>query len=86
MNSIWKFQLELRDAQSVQIPQGAKLLTVQMQDGEPCLWAEVDPSAVKESRAIELVGTGHPILCDRHAYISSCQQGPFVWHWFERLP
>lgn len=42
MKTIWKFPLEVTDEQVLMVPKGAKLLTVQKQDGKPCLWCEVD--------------------------------------------
>ena len=35
MKSIWKFPLTIADRQEVQMPVGAKALTVQLQYGEP---------------------------------------------------
>lgn len=85
MTTIWKYPLKLQDHQSVDMPLGAEILTVQFQDGIPCLWAKVDSMMHnKKLRSIALVGTGHPVSEDGGCrYIGTCQQGPFVWHWFE---
>jgi hypothetical protein len=58
---IWKFELEPTDNQEIEMPKGAEILTAQNQVGIPCLWALVDPTAEKETRTFEVVGTGHPI-------------------------
>jgi hypothetical protein len=59
MRAIWKFPLEFVDDQRVEMPSGARLLSVQMQGDVPCLWADVDTLAAKVERAIQVAGTGH---------------------------
>lgn len=85
--SIWKFQLETVDGQTLKMPKGANIFTVQTQNEIPCLWALVDPDADKEERIIEIFGTGHPINdeIDR-IYIGTYQlmKGSFIGHVFER--
>jgi hypothetical protein len=58
---IWKWTLEVTDRQQLQIPGGAKLLTVQVQHGLPQLWALVDEKAPLINRTIATYGTGNPI-------------------------
>lgn len=86
MNTICKFPLVLTDMQEITVPAGAQLLTVQLQDETPCLWALVDGYAgLTETRTIEIHGTGNPILSGLRQYVATFQQPPFVWHVFERL-
>lgn len=88
MQTIWKFNLEISDMQTLSMPEGATILDVQIQDGVPCLWAIVDTQAVTVERVIEICGTGSPMHVDmgvRRKHISTFQQPPFVWHVFERL-
>jgi hypothetical protein len=86
MKTIWKFPLQVIDSQVVSMPRGAKPLTVQVQDGKPCLWAIVDPEAAKEDRVVEIHGTGHQTnkTLDRHYYIGTFQLegGALVFHAF----
>ena len=70
------------------MPKDAEILTVQTQNGKPCLWALVDPKAETEIRVIEIFGTGHPVLSDMgtsRKYISTfqMQEGRLVFHVFE---
>jgi len=82
MKTIWKYQI----AVMARMPKGAEILTVQMQNEEPCVWAVVEPDAEKENRYLEVFGTGQPIHEDvERRYIGTFQQPPFVWHLFERL-
>jgi hypothetical protein len=87
MKTIWKFPLKVDDVQLVPMPMGAEVLTMQIQDGQPCLWALVDGGERQEQRLIEIFGTGNPIHEDagiQRRYIGTFQQSPFVWHVFER--
>jgi hypothetical protein len=61
MKTIYKYPLEITDLQSVSIPFGYTLLSVQMQSGKPCLWAMVDTDNIEEKCTIEMFGTGNPI-------------------------
>ena len=57
--TIWKFKL----ATEIEMPQGAKVLSVHTQNGESCLWVllDPDPDMPKETRRFLIFGTGHPI-------------------------
>jgi hypothetical protein len=88
--TIWKFKLEVTDSQQIEMPVGAKILTVQTQDGWPCIWALVDPLAKKELRHIQTIGTGHTIengegLNDKYlgTYQVIRDWGVLVFHVFE---
>ena len=86
--TIWKFQLETIDNQTLKMPVGAEILTVQTQFEKPCLWALVDPNAEKEDRFIEIFVTGHAVSYDvsvEMKYIGTYQLhgGSLVFHVFE---
>ncbi len=83
MKTIWKFPLEVTDEQTVQIPNGAQLLSVQTQHATPCLWALVDPEAEPKPCIIQTYGTGHPIG-EVGTYLSTYQisGGTLVFHVF----
>lgn len=92
---IWKHPMALGRAQRIDMPRGARILTVQLQDNTPTLWTLCDPEQPLESRVIITFGTGHTInlppgckeVATAHlfglAYIGTFQQGPYVWHVFE---
>jgi len=82
--SVWKFPLRVDDVVPVEMPEDAKLLTVQLQRGEPCLWALVCPEAPKRTRFLRIVGTGHPVEDDL-LYVGTfqLQNGALVFHLFE---
>jgi hypothetical protein len=70
------------------MPKGAEILTVQRQGNMACIWAIVDPNADRERRVFEVFGTGQSMHDDmgvEREYVNTFQQGPYVWHVFERL-
>ena len=87
MKAIWKYPI-VTDSQRLAMPRGAEFLTVQRQGDLVCLWAIVDDSRLLEKRVIEVFGTGNPMPSDmgiERKYIGTFQQGPLVWHVFERI-
>lgn len=85
MKRIWKFEIETTDNQTIGMPVGAEILTVQTQYGKPCLWALVNPDGNKEQRHIEIIGTGNPVKEASRIYIGTYQlrDGALVFHVFE---
>lgn len=86
MKTIWKFPIETMDRQALPLPRGARILAVQVQHGQPCIWAIVDPKADKETVEIRIHGTGHGLSEDSHTYdyIGTYQlrDGELVFHVF----
>ena len=86
MKTIWKFILPpIDDVLSISMPIGAQVLTVQTQQGHPCIWALVEPNNPKEDRRFALAGTGHSIeFSEAMDYIGTFQirQGTLVFHLF----
>jgi hypothetical protein len=82
---IFKWTLAITDRQNLYMPVGAKLLTVQMQNEMPQLWALCNPEAPKETRTFNIIGTGNPIQNDPGQYIATFQinSGMLVFHVFE---
>jgi hypothetical protein len=82
---IWKWPLIVADLQSVALPEGAKLLSLQAQGDMPQLWALVDERAAIEHRTFATYGTGNPIPSDPGAYVGTYQirGGTLVFHVFE---
>ena len=87
MEAIWKQPLECADHQVVSLPVGAKVLCVQAQSEQPCLWfvtPEVD-NPKTELRTFAIHGTGHPCVTVNGIYIGTfqLQGGSLVFHVFE---
>lgn len=82
---IYKFPLMITDRQEILLPRNSKVLSVQEQYGDMTIWVLVDPSDIKVRKAINIVGTGNPILNDPGEFIGTVQTngGSLVWHVFD---
>lgn len=85
-NTIYKYPLEITDEQVVMLPAYARLLTVQVQNDKPCLWAVVNPALPNDvPLTVYMFGTGHPIEDSNNmAYLATFQMygGRGVFHVF----
>lgn len=79
MEKIYKYKLNLQDTQIINAPI-VKPLCVQKQGNELALWAEVDTAKDNEIFQVTIVGTGHSVPTDAGEYLSTVQDGYYVWH------
>jgi hypothetical protein len=86
--TIWKYELTPGKL-SIEMPKDAEILSVQMQNDIPCVWALVNPENKVKEKVIEIFGTGHEMHCDgiSRKFIGTFQMhgGLLVFHLFERL-
>ena len=84
MKKIFKYELSLAEDQEIDLPSGSTALSVQVQNGIPCLWVLVDVEAVKTSVKVYTIGTGHPAPedIDECQFVDTYQMGVFVFHVF----
>lgn len=87
--NIWKYPLEVTDAQPVFMPAGAKVLSAQVQHGVICLWAMVDPSKPDVPHVVRIIGTGHSfpaVIADEYQHVGTVQLagGDLIFHVFVR--
>ena len=83
--TIWKFSAPITDRFQLVMPIGAKLLSVQLQNGDPQIWALVDPHADVERRTFAWVGTGLPVpvKAERAIFVGTVQlPSGLVFHLF----
>lgn len=92
MQRIYKYKVEFGRpgrGTTLMLPLGARILTVQEQNGEGYMWALVDPEAELAPRKIHIVGTGSDAtdVARGAQYLGTFQavEGGhiFVWHIFE---
>lgn len=88
LSTIWKFPVAIKDDVDIAMPTGAEILTFQIQDETPTIWAAVDPAQPLELRCFLVIGTGHPTT-DNYTglleYIGTIQwELGLVWHLFEK--
>lgn len=83
---IFKYPISVTDSQAVDMPEGAQILTIQVQRNQLCIWALVDDDVPPVPREIHMRGTGHDCNgVERLRYISTFQmmEGSLVFHAFE---
>lgn len=88
MKTIHKYLVPLQDPVTIQMPEGARILSAQVQVCDVCIWAMVDTSKAVEDRNIRIVGTGHPADdIDPSKFIGTVQLrgGSLVLHLFEAI-
>lgn len=87
MRTIYKYPLIQAQKQTLSLPEGYRLLSVQAQGNQPCLWALVDPARSRMNVNIAIYGTGDVIYDELISYISTFQLhgGALVFHAFEVL-
>jgi hypothetical protein len=83
LRTVWKFQM-LGRAFGVQMPCGARVLTVQLQNDDPVIWALVDPLAPAETREFYMAMTGESFDAEGYEYVGTYQAGWFVGHLFAK--
>jgi hypothetical protein len=101
VTTIWKYPFEVADRVTLRMPRGARVLSIQVQCGQPCLWVMVatnsasnrsqtlgDPRADLVEREFYVAGTGHPLPEKCGAYLGTFQLsgGALVFHVFEANP
>jgi len=85
---IYKYRIPLVPGPAVMMPEGAAVLSLQMQNGEPCIWAIVDDEKRPAARFFHWYETGHAIPMQDLVnlnFIGTVQNEPFVFHLFERI-
>ena len=87
MLTVWKFPVRWDDSFSAEMPKSAKVLTVQMQNSDPQMWALLDPTEPRRTRTFRLAGTGHLIkqAANELEYVDTFQTEGLVFHLFEVL-
>lgn len=86
-DTIWKYPIPVEYDFALTMPRGAIVLSVQVQNGQPCMWALVDSCQGDNSdRSFLIVETGHPIDPTGLRFVGTFQmyQGAMVFHLFEK--
>lgn len=90
MKTVYKYTVPIQDEFTVTMPEGAKLLSFAAQNGDPMLWALVDPDAgFRTLRVFRLFGTGHTIVdSETLTYVGTVlvHGDDLVFHLFEVTP
>lgn len=89
MKTIWKFELRSTDIQTLKVPKGYKVLTLQLQRGIPYIWIECDPNNDSTYLKLRTYGTGHEITneeSERLSYVGTylIHQDSIVLHVYQQ--
>lgn len=87
LTRVFKYELPVGDEVSIDMPRGAEILHVDVQNHRPYLWARVDASAPPEARHFRFAGTGHTLddRVGKHVGSFLMEGGHLVFHIFELL-
>ena len=69
----------------IEMPEGARVLSAQAQEGKPFVWALVDTEKPPRPAAFKLFGTGHDVgSLEGYAFVDTIQLlgGQFILHLF----
>lgn len=90
MMTVWKYPFDVTDRFDLEMPHGVQMLSVQVQDGVPCLWALVDDENTKVTVRFRVVGTGNPApdMYIFRTFVGTFQLegGALVFHLFASRP
>lgn len=87
MRTVHKQILQIEDKQIIEVPVGAKLLHVGLQNSQACIWYECETENMYESRTIYCFGTGHKMPEMDLNYIGTVimLNGALVFHFYEKV-
>lgn len=84
---VYKYKLKKVGETVLEMPVGAEVLCLQLQYGEPVIWALVDKDAPTMLRKFQFYATGEPLIppMTKANYIGTCQvaRGELIFHLFE---
>ena len=87
MLKVFKYPIPINDDAVMELPEGSQILHIDSQQGQPMLWALVNPDAPMEKRRFRFAGTGHPITEDPdnliHRGTFKMQGDALIFHIFE---
>lgn len=84
MTKIYKYQFTISPHVVIEMPDKAKILSVQVQDGIPTIWASVDTLQFNVNRKFYIYGTGETVHYPKERFhIATIQLNGFVWHILE---
>lgn len=82
MRRILKYTLTMWAKQTLHLPTGAIIRSVDVVDEVPRIWVEVEDSNPLEAFSLTMVGTGTRLYGDEGEYLDTILMdgGSYVWH------
>lgn len=89
MQTVFKYVIPAEDSPTLMIPDGARILSIQGQAGEVCLWAHVDTEMPMAPVKLHVFGTGHhmPDKVVEWQFLGTTQllNGTLVFHVYREI-
>jgi hypothetical protein len=85
VNTIYKYEFEIKDRFSLLLPAASNFLKAEIQNGTPCLWVMHQTDAPKRNYHFRIIGTGREVPSNFVEHISTFQMEQFVWHLFHTV-
>ena len=86
MRIIFQFELRLLCKQTYTMPEGSKMLSIQLRNTRLFLWTEVDQNRNSEQVTIHSFATNEEIPLNlKLEHISTVQMGYNVWHFYKEI-
>lgn len=84
MKTIHKYELQINDRIVINTSHVDRWLSVDVQRGQPVVWAVVDTDKPTQSHTLYIRGTGHPMTGEEAAYLGTVllDNGSLVFHVF----
>lgn len=82
MRTVWQYEIQIEESFTIELPVGAVVVAAQMQQGNPCMWVDLNSTAPKKKRLFHVVGTGHGVPPGAK-HVATVQAPPFVLHLYE---
>lgn len=83
---IYRYEFLITDEATVEMPQGAAVLSVHYSRTEPRgldVWALVDTDAKSEKRLFRVIGTGNPVPDSCGQFVGTVLTHGGMWHVFD---
>lgn len=86
MHKIYKYPIKLQSENHIELPVGAEILHIGVQDGTIYIWTLFNTEIQEtEIRKIHAIGTGFPFNKGNKKHLTTVLMSRFVWHIFEEI-
>lgn len=84
MRTIYKYEIDLANEVTIELPVGAEVVKFDKNPGtvQLCIWCIIDDTQPLKAKKFAIRGTGTPIESNLW-YLHTTIVGSFVWHLFE---
>lgn len=87
---IFKYKLELKPEQTLELPYNHRVLSTQVQGEAICIWVMTSSIDLLEdcgtlTRSFVIVGTGQDLPIGELKFLNTVQLDGFVWHIFQKI-